>query len=56
MSDNATNATTAAEKKQELLGFLFLTVITAPVLSVVVVAGYGFLVWFYQILTGPPTQ
>ena len=56
MNDNATNSTTAAEKKRELLGFLFLTVITAPVLSVLVVSGYGFLVWFYQILAGPPTQ
>jgi nitrate reductase NapE len=26
----------------------------APVLSVIIVAGYGFLVWFYQLIAGPP--
>ncbi len=49
-------ATTAesGEKKRELLTFLFLTVVTAPVLSVAIVGAYGFLVWIYQIFTGPP--
>ena len=44
----------AGERKSELLGFLFLTVVLAPVLSVAVVGGYGFLVWIYQLLAGPP--
>lgn len=41
-------------KRSELLAFLFLTVVLAPVLSVAIVGGYGFLIWMYQLLTGPP--
>jgi nitrate reductase NapE len=26
----------------------------APVVAVALVGGYGFLVWMYQLLTGPP--
>jgi nitrate reductase NapE len=42
-------------KKDERRAFLFLTVILAPLLSVIVVGGYGFLVWIMQIIGGPPT-
>ena len=31
------------------LGFL------APLLSIVLVGGYGFSIWMYQILVGPPS-
>jgi len=41
-----------ATKAQELRAFLFLTVITAPVLAVAVVGGYGFFIWMYQLVTG----
>ncbi len=41
-------------KAQELRSFLFLSVVTAPVLAVGIVAGYGFLVWIYQMFVGPP--
>jgi periplasmic nitrate reductase NapE len=41
-------------KAQELRAFLFLTVVMAPVLAVIVVSGYGFLVWMIQLLSGPP--
>ena len=34
--------------------FLLLTVVLAPVLAVMVVGGYGFLVWMYQLVAGPP--
>lgn len=44
--------TTATTKKQEMRAFLFLTVITAPILAVMSVGGYGFLVWILQMLTG----
>ena len=43
-----------SEKRRELLAFLFLTVVLAPVLSVAIVGGYGFLVWMYQLIVGPP--
>lgn len=41
-------------KRRELLMFLFLTVVLFPLLSVMIVGAYGFAIWFYQILTGPP--
>ena len=43
-------------KRRELLGFFFLTVIFAPALAVAIVGGYGFLVWIYQLVQGPPTS
>lgn len=44
----------AFTKAQELRSFLFLSVVTAPVLAGIIVAGYGFVVWMYQLLAGPP--
>jgi nitrate reductase NapE len=41
-------------KAQELRSFLFLSVVMAPVLAVVFVSGYGFIVWMYQLVAGPP--
>ena len=41
-------------KAQELRSFLFLAVVMAPVLAVILVSGYGFLVWMYQLIAGPP--
>lgn len=38
--------------QEELRTFLFLTVVTAPALAVIIVGGYGFLVWMYQLFTG----
>jgi nitrate reductase NapE len=43
-----------ATKSQELRAFLFLTAVMVPVLSVLVVSGYGFAVWVYQMFAGPP--
>lgn len=42
-------------RQAELKSFLFLTVVMVPALSVLVVAGYGFAVWMFQLLAGPPT-
>ena len=41
-------------KKDEWVTFLILAVFLAPILSVVIVGGYGFLVWIAQIISGPP--
>jgi nitrate reductase NapE len=41
-------------RSQELRSFLFLSVVMAPVLAVVLVSGYGFIVWMYQLIAGPP--
>ena len=40
-----------ATRQEELRSFLFLTVVTAPVLAVAIVGAYGFLVWMYQLVT-----
>ncbi|MFC4308185.1 periplasmic nitrate reductase, NapE protein [Steroidobacter flavus] len=43
------------EKRRELAVFIFLTFIVAPILSVLIVAGYGFAVWMVQLIAGPPS-
>jgi nitrate reductase NapE len=45
-----------SDKSREFWAFILLTVVVAPVLSVAIVGGYGFLVWIYQLLAGPPTS
>jgi len=42
------------QKKEELRSFLFLTAVMVPALSVIVVAGYGFIIWMSQLIVGPP--
>jgi periplasmic nitrate reductase NapE len=49
MSDNK-----ALQKTEEWRSFIFLTVIMVPVLTVLLIATYGFAVWFYQLLIGGP--
>lgn len=44
----------SAAKRRELQLFLFLTVVLFPVLAVGLVAAYGFLVWMWQLVSGPP--
>jgi nitrate reductase NapE len=41
-------------KGQELAVFLFLTICLAPILSVAIVGTYGFSIWMYQLIAGPP--
>ena len=42
-------------KAEERRAFLLLAVVLAPVLSVAIVGGYGFMVWMSQLVLGPPT-
>ena len=44
----------AKARRRELLTFLVLAFGIWPVVAVGVVGGYGFLVWMYQIVFGPP--
>ena len=44
----------AQSKAAELRAFLALSVVLAPVLAVIIVSGYGFLVWMVQLFAGPP--
>ena len=48
--------TTEPTKREERRAFILLAVVLFPVFSVAIVGGYGFLVWMYQIVTGPPGQ
>jgi nitrate reductase NapE len=41
-------------RRRELLAFLALAFGIWPIVAVGVVGGYGFLVWMYQIVYGPP--
>jgi nitrate reductase NapE len=43
-----------AERRREWSVFLLLAFALAPVLSVIIVSGYGFGVWMYQMIAGPP--
>lgn len=43
-----------SSKSLELKAFLLLSVLMGPVLAVLIVSGYGFLVWMFQMLAGPP--
>ena len=44
----------SAVRKRELGLFLLLAVVIWPFIAVGVVAGWGFIVWMYQIFAGPP--
>ena len=44
----------AATRAQEIRAFLLLALVLVPVLSVLFVAAYGFSVWMYQLIAGPP--
>ncbi len=41
-------------RRSEILTFLVLAFGIWPIVAVGVVGGYGFLVWMYQIIAGPP--
>ncbi len=42
-------------RRSERLAFFLLAVVLAPVLSVAIVGGFGFIVWMSQLFLGPPT-
>lgn len=41
-------------RRLETRMFIFLVVFLFPILAVMVVGGYGFIVWISQIFLGPP--
>ncbi|WP_343627703.1 periplasmic nitrate reductase, NapE protein [Roseateles sp.] len=47
-------STAPSTRSEELRSFIFLSVVMAPVLAVLTVASYGFIVWIYQMFAGPP--
>jgi len=44
----------ARRRRLEIYAFLILTVVLMPGLAVATVGGYGFTVWMYQLIAGPP--
>lgn len=44
----------AKSRRGELLAFLVLAFGIWPIVAVSIVGGYGFLVWMFQIVFGPP--
>lgn len=48
------NPPQSASKSEEWRSFLFLTVVMAPALAVMIVGGYGFVIWMLQLVNGPP--
>ena len=55
MSSSSNDEPVQYTRNQELRSFLFLTVVMAPALTGMLIAGYGFLVWMFQLISGPPS-
>lgn len=53
-ADATPPADAPSTRSEELRSFLFFTVVMAPVLAVLLVSGYGFVVWMIQLVAGPP--
>jgi nitrate reductase NapE len=41
-------------RREEVFAFVVLAVLIWPVLAVAIVGGYGFCVWMFQVVFGPP--
>jgi nitrate reductase NapE len=41
-------------RRMEIFAFLFLTAVVMPLAAFFTVAGYGFVVWIFQMIVGPP--
>jgi nitrate reductase NapE len=54
MSQIADQSSFKSRRRMEIIAFLFLTVVLVPGLAVATVGGYGFAVWIYQMIVGPP--
>ncbi len=53
-ADAGSNDARPASRREEAAVFLTLAVLIWPVIAVGVVGGYGFLVWMWQLVFGPP--
>jgi periplasmic nitrate reductase NapE len=51
---SASTVPAEVSRRHEWRAFLFLTVVLFPLLSVLLVSGYGFAVWVWQMIFGPP--
>jgi len=53
-SDSSQDISLPPSRRAELFVFAIIAVLIWPVVAVGVVGGYGFVVWMYQIVFGPP--
>ena len=53
-SEQASSATAPQTRRAELIVFLIIIALIWPVVTVGVVGGYGFGIWMYQLVAGPP--
>jgi nitrate reductase NapE len=44
----------SAARRREIIMFLVLAFVIWPFVAIAVVGGYGFIVWMYQTIAGPP--
>lgn len=42
------------DRSREWRLYIFIIVFLFPILSVMIVGGFGFVVWMYQLVAGPP--
>lgn len=54
MEQHETGDYTTDQKIKERRLFVFIIVFLFPLLSIALVGGYGFAIWMYQLLMGPP--
>lgn len=54
MSSSSSDKDHVLTKRGERRVFLFITVVLFPVLSVILVGGYGLIIWLLQVFFGPP--
>ena len=52
--DKSERQALAPTRREELFAFIVLAVLIWPIIAVGTVGGYGFLIWMYQIVFGPP--
>ncbi len=55
MSSSDTDSGHTLTKRGERRVFFFITVFLFPILSIVLVGGYGLMIWVWQIIFGPPS-
>ncbi len=53
-SEQSDGPPNVAERRREMLIFLALAFGIWPIVAVGVVGGFGFLVWMFQLIAGPP--
>lgn len=51
-SENSVNDGNNRSREWRL--YIFIVVFLFPILSVMIVGGFGFIVWMYQLFAGPP--